>query len=101
MSRETPEIYGGQGPRQQWRKRQEEETRTAPKTHTRTGQAHMRSDMRMSINVRVELRVAGVPVGGHLLAGLQGIQRSHRNSAYHVPDDQLVGVQQLRMGVMR
>lgn len=61
----------------------------------------MRPDMRMSIDVRVKFRVAGVPVGGHLLARLQGVQRGHRNSAYHVPDDRLDGFQQLRMGIMR
>jgi len=57
--------------------------------------------MRVSAHVRVELRVAGVPVRGHLRARLQGVQRGHRDGAAHVPDDQLDGVQQLRVGVMR
>lgn len=61
----------------------------------------MRSDMRVPVDVRVELRVVGLPVGGHLLAGLQGVQRGHRNDADHVPNDQLDRVQQLRMGVLR
>lgn len=55
----------------------------------------MRPDMRVPVDVRVELRVAGLPVGGHLLAGLPGVQRGNRNGTAHVPDDQLDRVQQL------
>lgn len=61
----------------------------------------MRSDMRVPAHVRAQFRVTGVPVGGHLRAGLQGVQRGHRDGAAHVPDDQLDGVQQLRVGVLR
>lgn len=61
----------------------------------------MRSDMRVPAHVRAQFRVAGVPVGGHLRAGLQGVQRGHRDGAAHVPDDQLDSVQQLRVGVLR
>jgi len=57
--------------------------------------------MRVPAYVRVELRVAGIPVRGHLRARLQGVQRGHRDGAAHVPDDQLDGVQQLRVGVVR
>lgn len=57
--------------------------------------------MRVSAYVRIELRIAGVLVGGHLRARLQGVQRCHRDSTAHVPDDQLDRVQQLRLGVMR
>jgi len=51
--------------------------------------------MRVPAYVRAELRVAGVPVGGHLRARLQSFQRGHRDGSAHVPDDQLDGVQQL------
>lgn len=61
----------------------------------------MRSDMRLSADVRVELRVAGLPVGGHILAGLPGFQRRHRDGADHVPHHQLDDVQHLRVGVLR
>ncbi|CAI6365692.1 unnamed protein product [Macrosiphum euphorbiae] len=57
--------------------------------------------MRVPAYVRVEFRVAGVPVRGHLRARLQGVQRGHRDGAANVPDNQLDGVQQLRVGVMR
>jgi len=88
INRKAPKVYGGQGPgRQQWRRWPEEETRTTPEAHTRTGQAHMRSDMRVPANVRAQLSVTGVLVGGHLCAGLQGVQRGHRDGADHVPDD--------------
>lgn len=60
----------------------------------------MRTDMRVPTDVRVELRVTGVPIGGHLLAGIPSVQRSHREGAHNVPDHQLDGVQQLRMGVV-
>lgn len=61
----------------------------------------MRSDMRVPIDVRVKLRVAGLPVGGHLPTGIQGVQRGHRNGANHVSDRQLDSVQQLRVDVVR
>lgn len=61
----------------------------------------MRANMRVSADVRVELRVAGVPVRGRLHAGLQGVQRGHRDGAGDVPDRELDAVQQLRVGVVR
>lgn len=93
-------MYGGQGSgwRCRWPKK---ETRTAAETHTRTRQTYMWPDMHMPVDIRIELRVTGLSVGGHLPAGLQGVQRGHRNGTANVPDDQLDGVQQLRVGVLR
>lgn len=61
----------------------------------------MRPDMRVPIDVRVELRVAGLPVRGRLPAGIQGVQRGHRDGTDHVPDHQLDGVQHVRVDVVR
>lgn len=57
--------------------------------------------MRVPADVRAQLRVAGLPVGGHLPAGVQGVQRGHRDGADHVPHGQLDHVQHVRVGVLR
>lgn len=61
----------------------------------------MRIDMRMPVDIRVELRIVNLSVGSHLLARLQGVQCSHRDGATHVPDHQLDGIQHLRMDIVR
>lgn len=97
--RKITKVYGGQGPGQQQR-RPKKESRTTAETHSRTGQAHMRPDMRMPVDIRVELCVTGLPVSGYLLARLQGVQCGNRNSTDHVSNNQLDRIQQLRMGFL-